>query len=379
MSSSCLCLTLAVIASLEMGCPFMVPGQTTNAARNQPMRILVAGLVHGHVAGFMDAARRRDDIKIVGIAEADTAVAAMYRRRYSLGEGAVSGSLEKLIQKERPEAVVVFSSTFDHRSIVELCSRFGVPVMMEKPLAVSFGDAKAIAKAAETGKIAVLVNYETSWYPNTPEIYRIVHEHRLGEIRKLIAYDGHRGPKEIGVGPEFLSWLTDPVRNGGGALMDFGCYGANLFTYLMDNQRPVTVTAVTQRMKPDVYPRVDDEATILLTYPHAQGIIQASWNWPANRKDLEVFGAAASASSVGRELVRFRTGDEPVREISSAALEPPFDDPLAYLKAVVRGEVRPSGPSTLENNMIVNEILDAARRSAESGQTVHLPPVPEYH
>ena len=106
----------------------------------------------------------------------------------------------------------------------------------------------------------------------------------------MVAMDGHSGPKEINVQPEFLDWLTDPVQNGAGALFDFGCYGANLMTWLMDNQRPIAVTAVTQHFQPDVYPRVDDEATILVEYPKAQGIIQASWNWPFNRKDLEVYG-----------------------------------------------------------------------------------------
>ena len=83
------------------------------------------------------------------------------------------------------------------------------------------------------------------------------------------------------VSPEFLDWLLDPVRNGGGALTDFGCYGANLMTWLMRGQRPRSVTALTQHLKTDpVYARVDDEATIVLDYPTAQAIIQASWNWP---------------------------------------------------------------------------------------------------
>ena len=99
-----------------------------------------------------------------------------------------------------------------------------------------------------------------------------------GEIRKMVAMDGHKGPKEINVQPEFLDWLTDPVRNGGGALFDFGCYGANLMTWLMDNQRPLAVTAVTQQNKPAIYPRVDDEATILVEYPkragHHPGVVE---------------------------------------------------------------------------------------------------------
>ena len=62
----------------------------------------------------------------------------------------------------------------------------------------------------------------------------------------MVAMDGHQGPQEIGVGPEFFEWLTDPVIDGGGALFDFGCYGANLMTWLMDNERPLAVTALTQ-------------------------------------------------------------------------------------------------------------------------------------
>ena len=51
--------------------------------------------------------------------------------------------------------------------------------------------------------------------------------------------DGHNGPSEIHVQPEFFAWLSDPVKNGAGALFDFGCYGANLMTWMMDNQPPL--------------------------------------------------------------------------------------------------------------------------------------------
>ena len=367
---------LAPLAWCIAGCGLLL-AHPLAVAEAPPLRVGVAGLVHGHAAGFLDAAMRRKDITIVGVAESDTAVSGEYVRRYHLGKIEIYRSVEGMIQAQHPEAVVVFSNTFDHPSIVELCSRHGVAVMMEKPLAVSLGDARAIAKSAREGHIDVLVNYETTWYRNTQEVYRRVHGDGVGEIRKMVAHDGHRGPKEIGVGAEFLSWLTDPVLNGGGALMDFGCYGANLFTYLMDNKRPTTVTAITQHFKPEVYPRVDDEATVILTYPHAQGIIQASWNWPAGRKDLEVYCKAASVCTFGRDLIRLRSGDDPEKEIASAVLESPGDDPLSYLTAVVRGRVRPSGPSSLENNLIVNEILEAASRSAATGRTIELPLSPE--
>jgi len=174
------------------------------------------------------------------------------------------------------------------------------------------------------------------------------------------------------VQPEFLAWLTDPEKNGAGALFDFGCYGANLMTWLMDDARPLAVTAVTQRFKPEIYARVDDEATILLEYPGAQAIIQASWNWPFDRKDMEVYGRTGQVLTVGPVGLRVRLPGKPEEMRQATPLAPPGDDFLRYFAAVVRGEVQPSGLSSLKNNLIVTEILDAARRSAETGRRVRL-------
>jgi predicted dehydrogenase len=216
------------------------------------------------------------------------------------------------------------------------------------------------------------VNYETTWYRSNQAAYDLVHENAIGEVRKIVVHDGHYGPKEIGVGPEFLAWLTDPKLDGGGALFDFGCYGADLVTWLMDSRRPDSVTAVTQHIKPDVYPQVDDEATIILTYPHAQAIVQASWNWPFDRKDMEVYGQKGYAITVKRDALRVRLPGQ--EEISTEAkpLEKRKEDSVWYLRAVLLGGMKAEGQSSLETNVIVTEILDAARQSAVTGRTVSL-------
>jgi predicted dehydrogenase len=278
-----------------------------------------------------------------------------------------------MLDRTHPQAVLVYTNTYDHRRVVEVCARRGVHVMMEKPLAVSLEDALAIEKAAHLGKIQVLVNYETTWYRSNRAAYELVHDKALGDVRKVVVHDGHSGPKEIGVGPEFLSWLTDPKLNGGGALFDFGCYGADLMTWLMDGQRPETVTAVTQQMKPAIYPRVDDEATIILTYPKAQAIVQASWNWPFDRKDMEVYGQTGYVITVKRDDVRVRRSGGAEEEIAAKPLPAPYDNSLSFLRAVVLNGMKSDGPSSLDTNVTVTEILDAARSSAASGRTIHLP------
>ena len=345
-------------------------------AGEPPFRAAVVGLVHRHAEGFFEQNLRRPDLQIVGVAEQDTALASEYASRFSLDRSLMFSSLEEMLQKTHPQAALVYTNTLDHRKVVEICARRGVHVMMEKPLAVSVEDARAIAHAAQQGKIQVMVNYETTWYRSNRAAYDLVHERAMGEVRKVVVHDGHRGPKEIGVGPEFLAWLTDPRLNGAGALFDFGCYGADLMTWLMDGRRPDTVTAVTQHIKPDVYPRVDDEATIVLTYPKAQAILQASWNWPFDRKDLEVYGQTGYVITVRRDEVRVRREGADEERVAAKPLPAPYDDPISCLRAVVLGEAAPDGLSSLATNLIVTEILDAARQSAASGKTIRLPATP---
>lgn len=360
---------------LLFGCFAWTLGIAAQPAAAEPLRIGVAGLVHGHVAGFFNNALKRADIQVVGIAEPDRALFDGYAKRYKLDSNLYFASLDDMISRAHPAAVVVYTNTFDHRRAVEQCARRGVHVMMEKPLAVSYSDALAIRNAGRAGNIHVLVNYETTWYASNKRAYDLLREGALGEVRKVVVHDGHRGPKEIGVQPEFFAWLTNPKLDGAGALYDFGCYGADLMTWIMNGRAPETVTAVTQQIKPEIYSKVDDEATVILTYPKATAILQASWNWPFDRKDMEVYGRTGYAKTVLRDKVEIRReGEKESQVVTAPKLQAPNDDSLRYFAAVIRGEVEDRNSlSSIETNVIVSEILDAARRSAESGKTTTLP------
>jgi len=361
----------AGVAAFILVMPMFSHAQST--AGTEPLRVAIAGLVHGHVEGFFQRSLHRPEIQLVGIAEPDQQVTSRYAAQFKLDRSLLFTDLDDMLQKTHPQAVLAYGNTYDHRRVVEICARHGIPVMMEKPLAVSAEDAHAMADAARKGKIQVLVNYETSWYRSNHAAYDLVHEKAIGDIRKVVVHDGHQGPKEINVEPEFFAWLNDPKLNGAGALYDFGCYGADLMTWLMDRERPISVTAVTQHIKPEIYTQVDDEATIILTYPKAQAILQASWNWPFDRKDIEVYGQTGYVITVRHDDVRVRLkGEEQERLIAAKPVPPPSDDSINLLRAVVLGGASPDVPSSLETNVIVAEILDAARRSAASGKTVQL-------
>ena len=271
-----------------------------------PLRVGIVGLTHTHVQGILGRAKR-GDIVIVGIAEPNRVLARRYMQQYGLSMDLVYNSLEEMLAKTKLEAVTAFGTIYEHLGVVKACAPKGIHVMVEKPLAVNMNHAQQMATLAQKHHIHLLTNYETTWYSSNNEVYKLVNrDHAVGDIRRMVAHDGHQGPKEIGVNQEFLTWLTDPVQNGGGALPDFGCYGADLMTWLMRGERPLSVTASALHIKPDVYPKVEDDVTILLTYPKAQGIIEASWNWPYARKDLEVYGQTGLVIALDRDHVRVR-------------------------------------------------------------------------
>jgi predicted dehydrogenase len=339
------------------------------------LRLAIAGLTHDHVHG---AFRRLDtgDISVVGISEPNTALAERYAAQHHIDRALLFTDLGKMLDAVKPQAVAAFGSIYDHLAVVQAAAPRGIHVMVEKPLAVSLEHAKEIQTLAAKHHIHVLTNYETSWYSTTHAAFDIaVTRGELGKIRKVVVHDGHRGPKEIGVSPEFLEWLTDPMKNGGGALIDFGCYGADLITWLMKGAEPTSVSAVTQQLKPHIYPKVDDEATIVVTYPDAQGIIQASWNWPISRKDMEVYGETGQIITVDGRVMRVRRSEQnPAEEPRLPERPEPLDDPFKYLAAVVSGTVKVEDTdlAALPLNVTVVRILDAARTSAKTGRAVRV-------
>ena len=340
--------------------------------KDAPVRVAIVGLEHGHVAGFLNAFPKQQDAELVGIVDADQALCEKYEKLYHLSPSMFYAALDDLLAHQHPQALLVYTAVGEHRRWIEAGAAHGLDVMVEKPLTLSLADAIAIRHAAEEHHVQVLVNYETTWYASNRAVYEMLGQGRLGELRRVVVHDGHQGPIEIHVQPEFLKWLRDPAENGAGALYDFGCYGADLVTWLMHGAAPLSVTAVSQQDKPEEYPRVDDDATIVLRYPKTQAVLMPSWNWTFNRKDMEVYGTKAYAIAVNPTDVRQRFSQSaPEQTVTEPPLAAPEDTSLHYLAAVVRGTIRPHGDlSALDTNVTVMQILDAARESARTGKTV---------
>jgi len=342
----------------------------------QPVSVAIFRMTHDHVGFILGRLKNSySDIKLTGIYEPNQELIERYSKIYKLDPSLFYDNFEELLEQVKPEAVLAFGSIFDHLAVVEACAPMGIHVMVEKPLAVNMDHAKRMKALANQYKIHLLTDFETSWYPSTAKSWQLVNDSNyVGTLRRVVIHDGHEGPKEIGCSSEFLAWLTDPVQNGGGAITDFGCYGANLMTYLTKGQQPVSVTAVTRQFKPSKYPKVDDDATIIVSYPTSECIIQASWNWPFSRKDMEIYGENGYIMADNRNAMRIknRTQVNELKRNATAEMLEVYEDPFSYFANVIRNNVTMKNydPYSIENNMIVVKILDAARESAKTGTTI---------
>ncbi|RYE36177.1 MAG: Gfo/Idh/MocA family oxidoreductase [Sphingobacteriaceae bacterium] len=338
----------------------------------KPLKVIVAGLNHDHVHGILSQ-YNKGSVEIIGVAEPNKQLQQKHARLYHLPENLFFSDLKSAISHQKPDAVLGYNEVGKHVEIVEICAPLGIPVMVEKPLAATLAQAKQIEKLANQYHIKVLTNFETTWYPANKTVYDMVAADSIGLIRKMVVHDGHQGPKEINCSAEFLSWLTDPVLNGAGALNDFGCYGANLMTWLMNGKKPIAVTAITRHYKPQVYPKVDDDATIMIEYPTATGLIEGSWNWPFSIKDMEVFGQTGYLHALDNEHIVSRMRENRKGAKTAEPLATDISSPINYLTAVLQNRISGTDDlSSLKYNMIVMEILDAAKRSAASGKRIVL-------
>lgn len=345
---------------------------TVSVSAQEKLHVILAGLSHDHVNRILDK-NKAGEIVIEGIVEKDQQLCDKKKDAWQLPGEIFFKDLSSAIIKLHPDLVMVYNAPSEHLPVVKAALPLHIPVMMEKPLCINYTEAIEIEKLSRKFNTKVFTNFPSQWYTSFNELFK--QSSTVGEIRKMIMRGGHAGPVEIGCSKDFTAWLTDSAKNGGGALIDFGCYGALAMTELMQSA-PVSVFANTRHLKPSVYPKVDDEATIVLEYKNATGIVEASWGWPYTIMDVEVYGKQAylyasefDVAKKGPAVEIKNNGESKDQPIST----PKYKDEIAYLTDVIKnGAPDTNKMMSLHHNLIVVKILDAAKKSAKEGRRINL-------
>jgi len=337
------------------------------------LNVVICGLSHDHVNRILEKGNT-GEINIIGIAEGNLPLANKKKAAYKFADTLFYPNLAAALKKLHPDLVMVFDAPVTHLPAIETALPYHIPVMVEKPLCVSNEDAARIAALSKKYNTQVFTNYPSHWYISFNNLLRMARG--MGPISKMVMRGGHRGPAGIGCSSDFQQWLTDSTKNGGGAIMDFGCYGVMIMTDLMGDKLPTRVLAVKHQVNPSIYPKADDDATIILQYPAATGVVQASWAWPYTIMDAEAFSKDTSlyASQFndwgsGKPTLTSKIKDKGTT--NEALAQPQYADEVAYLTAVIkRGAPDDNKLLSLERNVLVTKILVAARQSSREGRTV---------
>ncbi len=336
---------------------------------NERPRLAIAGLVHSHVWGHLKRMADLRDADLVGIAEPNPELVAEARK--SAPRADYFDDYRKLIEAKKPHLVWAFVENNRHLEIVEYCAPRKVHVIFEKPLASTYAQALKIRDLARKHDIQVMTNYQMAWWPSLYAAKAEADQGAIGPVWRLRGIVGHGGPGSTGVTSKFFfPWLTDPVQNGAGALMDFGCYNALWSLWYLG--RPESVFAQVNRLRPETFPKVEDNAVLMLIYKNGMGIFEGSWDLPRSFQDLEVFGRSGSLY-VTRDRVELRKGREAASELPLASLAPDRQEPVSYLIARLKAGQPVDGLVAMDINVGVNEIVEAALQSVKSGRAVRLP------
>jgi predicted dehydrogenase len=197
----------------------------------QDYKIAVVGMVHSHVWGHLnDMIKGNTPAKLVAISEPKEDLVAE-AKKMGADDSLFIADYKKMLDEKKPNIVWAFVENNRHLEIVEACAPRKINVIFEKPLASTYKDAAKIRDLARKNGIQVMVNYQMAWWPANYTAKAEADAGAIGQVWRLRGIVGHGGPGSEGVRNKyFFEWLTDPVKNGAGALFDFGCYGANLMT-----------------------------------------------------------------------------------------------------------------------------------------------------
>jgi predicted dehydrogenase len=356
----------------------LLTGAASHLFAQQPSRykIAVVGLVHSHVWGHLATMVEGKTATLVGISERNPELIAEAKKA-GVRDELFFPDYRKMLDQTRPDIVWAFVENNRHLEIAAECAPRHINVIFEKPLASTYADAKQIQALAEKYDIRVMTNYQMAWWPSNYAAKAAVDRGETGTVYRLHGVVGHGGPGSEGARNKFFfDWLTDPVKNGAGALIDFGCYNALWSIWYLGMPEAVYATAL--HLRPERFPKVEDAATIVLTYPSAVGIFEGSWDLPRSFQDLEVFGRPDGKGSpaslyMTHTGVKVRGGREE-RELTIEPLPADEAEPVAHMVSRIRAGQQIQGLTAIDINVKVIRIIELAKESIKTGRQVAVAP-----
>ncbi|MCL2740792.1 MAG: Gfo/Idh/MocA family oxidoreductase [Oscillospiraceae bacterium] len=274
------------------------------------------------------------------------------------------------------DIVIACPENVRHAEVIEPILAKGIHVLVEKPMAVSYGDALRMQKASANNGAALVVNWPSTWSPTVRAAHEVLSSGRYGRLLKFYYRNGpSMGPFEYGQslsprekGAEW--WHTR--SEGGGAMLDYCCYGACLARWFCG---PTAVSAYGMRANLNSpYGDADDYGTMAVRFAESVAVLEGSWvtynngfpNGPILYTDKATI--VTMGWGEGEVLVYGDKYGEPTARVKAKPL-PKGRESVAKEMLEYLGKGVPLHPTLeLGFNLEAMAVLDAGLRSAESGR-----------
>jgi predicted dehydrogenase len=338
----------------------------------------------GHIPSFQAI----PNVEVVAIADINQTRAQQVASE--AGIESVYTDYEEMLREESPDIVVVATPNVFHKPMTLAALEAGAHVLCEKPLALTYKDAKAMMDTARAKGLVVTVGTHLRWTTSMRAARAHVEAGFLGEIYAARTI-WHR---RAGI-PGFGSWFTNRDLAGGGALLDIGIHALDRALYLMDYPKPTTVTGSTfakfgprarglggwgidkQQPNPNARFDVDDLAWAQIRFDNGAALqLQVAWatHYP-EQFFTELYGTEGGAFIGNQDEITLYTDlngqpvtiqpDLPKGRSNSYSLM--IADFVRYLEGDTEAEI-----ISEEQALIAVRIIEGVLRSAESGHEVQL-------
>jgi len=311
---------------------------------------------------FAEALHTHTDQRIHAVGSRSLPRAVQFASEF--GVGRAHGDYLSLVGDSGIDAVYIAAPHAEHRALAELAIAAGKHVLVEKPLATSAADARAIAEAAGAAGVFALEAMHTRFHPRTEVLLTLLADGALGEIRSVHADMGVHFPVD------HTSRLYDPAL-GGGALLDLGVY-AVWFAHLVLGV-PENVVAWGLRTATGV----DAQSVTVMRAGAAQGVVTttlrsltptgASITGSAARIDWDARmpqpGGFTLVDTATREVLRFD-------DMTGIELQHGMCRQAAWMARNVADGLLQSPRHPLGTSVEVLDIIDSARRQLSDSPVV---------
>lgn len=338
-----------------------------------PLRVGVLGMTHDHIWGNLRELNESSLGTLVAAADPNEELRERAQQEMNCPE--VFASYEEMLDSVKLDAVYIFGDNLTGVELAIMAAEAGLHIMVEKPMASTVEGANHMLAAARRAGVSLMINWPFAWWPQLQHAIRMVENGELGQVFQTKYRSAHAGPKELGCTPYFYNWLHDADLNGAGAMMDYCCYGTALARTILG--QPSRVTGTLAHCAKD-YITLDDNAIIVMQWPRALAISEASWTQIGHLTSYHaaIYGTKGTLVVEPRDTGRLLLATEEHEDgivVDVPTPEAGMRNASDYFLTRISQGLPIDGLCSAEVGRDAQEILTAGLLSSQEGQAISLP------